>query len=114
MAKKAVRRSGRILTSEEKRRLRRLRAEVLEEREEIVDRGRELFAAHERSLMETIERLKEARQSQGLSLQEVAERMGTDRANVHRLENAPGNPTLATLARYAEAVGRRIVLTVAE
>ena len=32
--------------------------------------------------------------------------MGTDRANVHRLENAPGNPTVATLARYAEAIGK--------
>jgi transcriptional regulator with XRE-family HTH domain len=49
----------------------------------------------------------------GLSLQEVAERMGTDRANLHRLENVPGNPTVATLARYANAVGKRIVISLA-
>ena len=37
--------------------------------------------------------------------------MGTDRANVHRLETAGGNPTIATLVRYAEAVGKRMVIT---
>jgi transcriptional regulator with XRE-family HTH domain len=72
-----------------------------------------VFAAHEEALGGTIQQLKQLREKKGLSLQEVADRMGTDRANVHRLENAPGNPTVATLARYAEAMGKRIVISVA-
>lgn len=104
-------RSQRTLTAVEKTRLRRLRQQVEGEREDILRRGREVFAVHERTLAETIGTLKRAREALGLSLQDVAQRMGTDRANVHRLENTPGNPTLATLARYAEAVGKRMVVT---
>lgn len=112
MVRKGIRQSRRTLTAEEKARMRRLREQVEAEKGDILRRGRELFAAHERELSETIGELKDARQSQGLSLQQVAARMGTDRANVHRLENNPGNPTIATLARYAEAVGKRIIIGV--
>jgi ribosome-binding protein aMBF1 (putative translation factor) len=111
MAKKMVRRSQRTLTAEEKARVRRVRDQVEAEREEISRRGREVFAGHERVLATTIGTLKEARETLGLSLQDVAERMGTDRANVHRLENSQGNPTLSTLARYADAVGKRMVIS---
>lgn len=55
--------------------------------------------------------MRQTRESLGLSLQDVAERMGTDRANVSRLESSPGNPTVATLARYAEALGKRLLIT---
>jgi len=113
MAKKRVRRSQRTLTVEEKLRVRRLREEVEAEKDDILRRGREAFAAHERALAGTIRELKQLRESMGLSLQEVAERMGTDRANLYRLENVPGNPTVATLARYAKAVGKCIVISVA-
>ena len=111
MAKKSVRRSRRTLTDEEKARMRGLREQVEAEKEDILRRGREIFAEHEQAVAQTIGDLKRARQSQGLSLQEVAERMGTDRSNVHRLERGSGNPTVATLARYATAVGRRMVIT---
>jgi len=111
MAKKGVRRSQRTLTDEEKRRMRGLRDEVEAEAEDIKRRGRQLFAEHELAIAQTIGDLKQARQSQGMSLQEVAERMGTDRSNVHRLEQGTGNPTIATLARYANAIGRRMVIT---
>ncbi|MFV1964332.1 MAG: helix-turn-helix domain-containing protein [Pirellulaceae bacterium] len=111
MAKKSVRRSQRTLTDEEKARMRGLREQVETEEEEIRRHGREVFARHEQAVAQTIGDLKRARQSQGLSLQEVAERMGTDRSNVHRLEQGSGNPTVATLTRYAEAIGRRIVIT---
>ena len=110
MAKTPVRRSQRTLTAEEKSRLRKVRTQVEAEKDDILRRGRAVFAAHEQALAETIEALKQARESQGLSLQDVALRMGTDRANVHRLENVPANPSVATLARYAEAVGKRMVI----
>ncbi|MDY0166861.1 MAG: helix-turn-helix transcriptional regulator [Thermoguttaceae bacterium] len=70
-----------------------------------------MFAEHGQAVAQAIGDLKRARQSQGLSLQEVAERTGTDRANVHRLEQCTGNPTVATLARYAQAVGTWMVIT---
>jgi len=50
-----------------------------------------------------------ARQSAGLSQAQVAERMGTKPPAVTRLESSLGNgkhsPSLATLQRYAHAVG---------
>ena len=113
MSKKRIPRSQRTLTAEEKSRMRRARDEVEAEKDDILRRGREVFAAHEQALAGTIHELKQLREAMGLSLQEVAERMGTDRANLYRLENAPGNPTVATLARYAKAVGKRIVISVA-
>jgi DNA-binding phage protein len=111
MAKKNVRRSQRKLTEEEKARMRRVRKKIEAEKEDILRRGREVFAEHEQALAQTIGDLKRARQAQGLTLQEVAERMGTDRSNVHRLEQCSGNPTVATLARYAQAIGSRMVIT---
>jgi ribosome-binding protein aMBF1 (putative translation factor) len=111
MVKKRVRRSRRTLTDTERTRMRKLRQQVETEKEDILRRGREVFAEHEQALARTIGDLKRARRSQGLSLQDVAERMGTDRANVHRLERASGNPTVVTLARYAEAVGRQMRIT---
>lgn len=111
MAKKNVRRSKRKLTEEEKVRMQRVRKQVEAEKDDIVRRAREVFAEHEQAVAQTIGDLKRARQAQGLTLQEVAERMGTDRSNVHRLEQCYGNPTVATIARYAQAVGRRVVIT---
>ena len=79
MAEKNVRRSQRTLTDEEKARMRGLREQIEAEKEEILRRGRQVFAEHEQAVAETIGDLKRARQSQGLTLQEVAERMETDR-----------------------------------
>ncbi len=101
----------RQLTVEEKTRLRKVRHEVENEKDEIVRRGREVFAAHEQELSETMVAMRRARESLGLTLQDVAERMGTDRANISRLESGPGNPTVATLARYAQALGRRLIIS---
>jgi transcriptional regulator with XRE-family HTH domain len=45
-----------------------------------------------------------------LSIGDVAERSGLDRAVVSRLENGKqDNPTIATLMRYAAAVGKRFL-----
>ncbi len=94
--------------------MRKVRKQVEGEKDDIIRRGRSVFAAHEQMLEQAIHDLKNTRQSLGLSLQDVADRMGTDRANVHRLENARGNPTLSTLARYAKALGKRFVITLEE
>ncbi len=44
----------------------------------------------------------------GLTQEQVAERMGTSRTAVARLEGGRGNPSLRTLQRYAAATGRRL------
>lgn len=55
-----------------------------------------------------------AREDAGMTQQQVAERMGTKKSAISRLENNAGDVRLSTLQRYAEAVGRRIVVEVAE
>lgn len=59
-----------------------------------------------------------ARQDAGLSQAEVAERMGTKREAVARLESSLASgkhsPSLATLQKYAHAVGQRIEVRLVE
>lgn len=58
------------------------------------------------SLIEAVAALKKAREAAGLSLTEVAERCGIDRAALSRIENGQHrNPTVTTLQRYARALG---------
>ena len=53
--------------------------------------------------------LRAERERQGLSLADVAKRTGMDRAAIHKLEiGVSRNPTLATLNRYADALGVRV------
>ncbi|MCU0705176.1 MAG: helix-turn-helix domain-containing protein [Fimbriiglobus sp.] len=53
--------------------------------------------------------LKAAREAAGLSLADVAERSGIDKAALSRLETGvTENPTLETLMRYAAAVGKQL------
>jgi DNA-binding XRE family transcriptional regulator len=50
-----------------------------------------------------------ARLRAGLTQQAVAERMGTTKSAVSRLESAgPHSPSLSTLRRYAEALGCKV------
>jgi ribosome-binding protein aMBF1 (putative translation factor) len=57
-----------------------------------------------------LQALKRERERCGLSIGDVAERSGLDRAVVSRLENGKqDNPTVATLMRYAAAVGKRFL-----
>jgi ribosome-binding protein aMBF1 (putative translation factor) len=61
-------------------------------------------------LQHALKALKRERQRRGLSIGDVAERSGLDRAVVSRLENGKqDNPTVATLMRYAAAIGKRIL-----
>ena len=61
------------------------------------------------AILALVGRLKAARESQGLTLAEVAGRMGIDAPALSRLESGKSpNPTLATLFKWAEAVGRKL------
>ncbi len=61
-------------------------------------------------IQRALQALKRERERSGLSIGDVAERSGLDRAVVSRLENGKqDNPTVATLMRYAAAVGKRFL-----
>lgn len=58
-----------------------------------------------------------ARQAAGMTQADVAERMGVAQSSVARLESTAGSrkhaPSLATLRRYADAVGCELRITLA-
>ena len=67
--------------------------------------NRHSFAA----ILSLVARFKAVRESQGMSLAEVAERMGIDSPALSRLETGKMlNPTLATLHKWAEALGQQL------
>jgi ribosome-binding protein aMBF1 (putative translation factor) len=56
--------------------------------------------------------LRREREHLGLSLTDLAERTGMDRATISKLETGKiPNPTIGTLRTYARALGRRLVWT---
>lgn len=66
-------------------------------------------------LRQSFAALKAAREQQGLSISDLAERTGMDRAMISRLENGQvDNPTIATMNRYAQALGKRVVVRLVE
>jgi AraC-like DNA-binding protein len=67
------------------------------------------------TLSEAARLLKAERVRQGLSLSDIQERTGIDPPNLSRLENDTGaNPTVATLTRYAEALGKKLVVVLSD
>ena len=57
--------------------------------------------------------LRAERERLGLSLADLAEQTGLARDELHRLEiGLEKNPTVATLERYAAALGKRITMAV--
>jgi ribosome-binding protein aMBF1 (putative translation factor) len=72
--------------------------------------NRDSFAA----ILNLVARFKAERERQGLTLAEVADRMGIDAPALSRLETGKMlNPTLATLHKWAEALGRKLEVELA-
>ena len=114
MAKQRATRIYRELTPEEQQRWKRANAEVESEKEEILAKARRIKAARNKVnvvVREAMKALKRERQAQGLSLSDVEKRTGIGRAALSRLENETElNPTVVTLTRYAEALGKEVVV----
>jgi predicted transcriptional regulator len=114
MAKRQAKRIHRDLTPEEQQRWNRANAEVERDKEDILAKARRVKAARNRvnvAVREAMKALKLERQAQGLSLSDVEKRTGIGRAALSRLENETElNPTVVTLTRYAEALGKEVVL----
>jgi uncharacterized protein YcbX len=109
MAKKTARRRsrGRYLTAEEAAKYNAIRQQV---EEEFANRIKKPTTSP--AVQAAIAALKSAREAQGLSLADIRDRTGIERSALSRLENAFPNLTVRTLERYAEAVGKQIVIQV--
>ena len=57
-----------------------------------------------------IEQLRARRQEAGISISELARRMGTDRARISEIENGHVGLTLKRLYQYAEALGLSVTI----
>lgn len=111
MAQRKVRSVNKALTQEERVRHRNIRSQVEQEKAELMARGQRAKARHI-MLKEAVAALKMARESLGLSLADMKTSTGIEKSNLSRLENDPHpNPTIDTLCRYADAVGKEIVIT---
>jgi DNA-binding XRE family transcriptional regulator len=65
------------------------------------------------AILSIVARFKAVRESEGLTLAEVAERMAIDPPALSRLETGKMlNPTLATLHKWAEALGQQLNIDV--
>jgi ribosome-binding protein aMBF1 (putative translation factor) len=105
-------------TAEERARERKLRAQIQKDKpslEQLVRTGAcdpdaVMTMGMYFDIQTALQALKRERQRHGLSIGDVAERSGLDRAVVSRLENGKqDNPTVATLLRYAAAIGKRFL-----
>lgn len=68
----------------------------------------------ERLILWTTEAICEAMEREGLNRSEVAERLGTTRANVTQLLSGSRNMTLRSLASLADACGMRASISLEE
>src|SRR5689334_6025369 len=113
-----AKRTSRTLSDAERSRLRRLREQIDAEKDEIVAEGRGHKAAHDASLArlrEVMQLLRAERTLQELSLADVQAKTAIPRSALSRPETDPdANPTLATITRYAEALGKDVQILLAD
>ncbi|KAA1176071.1 helix-turn-helix domain-containing protein [Marinobacter salinexigens] len=61
-----------------------------------------------------IDQLINMRTKAGLTQEDVARKLGTNKSNISRLERGRGNPSWSTLNKYAAACGFRVKLEAVE
>lgn len=104
----------RRLTPEESAKYKLIREQVAAELPDLIARHHERMATIDQ-LQALLGQLKTAREAKGLSLADLTEITGMDRSALSKLENGQrANPTVETLMRYAEAVGKRLVVALAD
>ena len=103
-------------TAAEARRAERATREYQEELARDLEAFRREFPpAVDRELIDAMAALRSERERQGLSLTDMAERTGIDRATISKLETGKiSNPTIGTLRTYARALGRKLAWTLQE
>lgn len=118
MVRRKAKRVRRNLTPEERKRLDRLREQTEAEKAEIIaaaKRFRQARRAARARMRETMKHLRAARIAKGLTLRQLEQQTGIARSNLSRLENdSEPNPTIETLSRYAEALGKTLQITLVD
>jgi DNA-binding XRE family transcriptional regulator len=118
MQRRQAKRVHRPLTAEERERWERACREVEVDKPRLTAIARQVEAERDAllaPLRQAIAELRRLRQSQGLSQAVVRERTGIHSKAISRLENdLEANPTVATLIRYAHALGKRLVIEFAD
>lgn len=105
---------GRLLTAEEAAKYRKIREQVEVEKPEINARIRAQLT-RARDLAEVFSELKRVREDKGLSLSDLQNITGIDRSTLSKLETGQrANYTLETVLRYAEALGKQVLVTLAD
>ncbi len=105
---------NRKLTAEEAAKYKAIREHVAKELPGLIARHHERMASLDQ-LHELLLQLKAAREAKGLSLSDLTELTGMDRSALSKLETGQrANPTVETLVRYAEAVGKRLVVSLTD
>jgi len=117
MVKKA-KRIRRVLSAAERRKYRDIRRALDTEKDEIVagasrrKRAQDTVTAE---LRQAFRLLKKERRAQGLSLADMQARTGISRSAISRLENdESANPTIETLTRCAEALGKQLAISLTD
>lgn len=62
--------------------------------------------------LDIVRQLKEVRTSSGITQQVLAERVGTKKSNISRLESGRYNPSLDFLVKVAEGLGKEITVSI--
>jgi ribosome-binding protein aMBF1 (putative translation factor) len=118
MSHREAKHTARSLTPAEQARVAEARRLIAGEEDAIRTKAREYkhaYQAARATLEDAMKLLKAERERLGLSLADVADRTGIERPNLSRLENGPeANPTVATLSRYAEALGKRLLIVLTD
>jgi len=104
----------RPLTPEETAKYKAVREQVAKELPDLIARHQERMATLDQ-LQDVLAQLKAAREAKGLSLADLTELTGMDRSALSKLETGHrANPTVETLVRYAEAVGKRVKVSLVD
>src|SRR5712691_4458400 len=105
---------NRQLTRQSAAKYKKIREKISAELPDLLDRHHQRMTALDQ-LHRLLMQLKTAREAQGLSLADLTELTGMDRSALSKLETGQrANPTVETLVRYAEAVGKRLVVSLAD
>lgn len=102
------------MTPEQRERWERDVAALDEEKPELIHWAKQVMAEKRAILAQVTELLQAARETSGITLEQLQEMTGINKAQLSKLLSADGNPTLYTLHRVADALGKRLVVTLAE
>jgi DNA-binding XRE family transcriptional regulator len=102
-------------TAEQAAKYRRIREMIAAEIPEIKQETKTLRQGRHARIQEAVAMLKAERELRGLSLADISERTGISKSAISKLENnQDANPTINTLAKYADALRMQLSVTLTD